>query len=363
VKRASEERSVPTSEEKVKAGMVEKAKCASLEKVKPTSAVIAVTYRCNSRCETCDIWKKDCGPELRPEDFRRLPPGLRNINVSGGEPFLRDDLVEVVAVLQEKYPGASIVISTNGLIPARIEENVRRMGQVGVRVSIDAVDALDDKIRGVKGAFALATETLDRLQALGVKDLGISATISLDTAGDLRKLKQMADSRGIQLVTSLVHSSSTYFGEHGDKLPGKESAQCRLIQTELAWLEEQELSSRRPKDWFRAYLTSGIIDQIQGKRRRIECHACRYLFFMDPAGTIYPCNIWPESMGNILRESYDEMVKRSGRILTEVEECPFQCWMSCTVAPVMRRKPLGPAVWVARRKLGVARKHEDSSSK
>ena len=359
----SQERVKTASEARVRSASEEKVKRASQEKVRPTSAVIAVTYRCNSRCDTCDIWRKDCGPELRPEDFKRLPPGLRNINVSGGEPFLRDDLVEVVAALQGKYPGASIVISTNGLMPARIQENVRRMGRVGVRVSIDAIGELNDKIRGVKGAFALATETLDRLQAMGLKDLGISATISQYTAGDLRKLKEMADSRGIELVTNLVHSSSTYFGEHGDKLPDRESAQRRLIETELEWLEEKELSSRRPKDWFRAYLTSGIIDQLRGKRRKIQCYACKYLFFMDPEGNIYPCNIWPESLGNILRESYDEMIERSARILSEVEECPFRCWMSCTVAPVMRRRPLGPALWVAARKLGAAKRHEDSSNK
>jgi len=333
------------------------------ENVKPTSAVIAVTYRCNSRCDTCDIWKKDATPELAPADFERLPAGLRNINVSGGEPFLREDLVEVIGVLRKKYPRASIVISTNGLIPDRIERDVRRMERVGVRVSIDAVGALDDKVRGLKDAFRLATETLDRLQALGLKDLGISATISRHTTGDLRKLKEMAETRGVEFVTSLVHSSSTYFGEHKDELPQEGSLEKQALRKELAWLRDNELSSKRPKDWLRAYLTDGIIDQLDGKRRRIKCYAGRCLFFVEPAGDVYPCNIWPERMGNILLQNYDEMVAESGRILAEVDECPFQCWMSCTVAPVMRKKPLQPALWVAARKLGTRKGHEDSSSK
>ena len=331
--------------------------------MKPTSAVIAVTYRCNSRCETCDIWKRDATPELRPADFGRLPAGLRNINISGGEPFLRDDLVEIIEVLRENYPNASVVISTNGLIPDRIEKYVRKMGRVGVRVSIDAIGTLNDKVRGVKGAFTLATETLDRLQTLGLKDLGISATISRHTAGDLKKLKEMADSRGIEFVTSLVHSSPTYFGEHEDELPVKGSPEGEVIQKELIWLRDRELSSTRPKDWFRAYLTAGIVEQLQGKRRRIKCYAGSCLFFMEPAGDVYPCNIWPERMGNILLQSYDEMMAKSGRILAEVDVCPFQCWMSCTVAPVMRKRPLNPALWVALRKLGVSDRHEDSSDK
>ncbi|UCF79361.1 MAG: radical SAM protein [Candidatus Eiseniibacteriota bacterium] len=314
--------------------------------MKPTSAVLAVTYRCNSRCETCDIWRKGPGKELRPEDFRRLPDGLRNINVSGGEPFLRDDLVDVVRVLKETYPKATLVISTNGLAPERIEREVRKMGRVGVRVSVDAVGALGDEVRGVKGAFDLAMETVDRLAALGVSDLGISSTISQRTVGDLRKLKRIAESRGIEFVTNLVHSSPTYFGEHGDKIPAMEA-----LEKELLWLRGCELSSRRPKDWFRSYLTDGMIDQLAGRKRRIRCHAGRYLFFMSPEGDIYPCNIWPEKMGNILEESYEEMVARCEGMFEKIDRCGVQCWMSCTVAPAMRRRPLGSILWVVTHKL------------
>ncbi len=314
--------------------------------MKPTSAVLAVTYRCNSRCSTCDIWKREPGPELEPEDFRRLPEGLKNINISGGEPFLRDDLVDVVRVLREKYPRASIVISTNGLVPERTEQFVRRMGPVGVRVSVDAPDELNDLVRGVKGSFRLAMETVDRLAALGLRDLGISVTISAQSTGSLRRLKEIADEKGIEFVTGLVHSSPIYFGTHEDQTPSG-----RVLEAELLWLREKELSSRRVKDWFRAYFTDGILDQLQKRKRRIECGAARHFFFMEPGGDIYPCNMWPEKLGNIRLETYDEMLQRSGRLLRDVDSCEVECWMSCTVAPSMRRRPLGPAVWVLKHKL------------
>jgi MoaA/NifB/PqqE/SkfB family radical SAM enzyme len=308
--------------------------------------VLAVTYRCNSRCDTCDIWKKDASSEIAAEDFRRLPDGLRNVNISGGEPFLRDDLVDIVRVLREKYPKASLVISTNGLTPERIEREIRKMGRVGVRVSIDAVGTLDDEVRGVRGAFDLAVDTVDRLLALGIKDLGISSTISQRTVGSLKKLREMSESRGIEFVVNLVHSSPTYFGKHDDKIPTKDD-----LERELIWLRECELSSRRPKNWFRSYLTDGMVDQLAGRKRRIKCYAGRCILFMAPNGDIYPCNIWSEKMGNIMQESYEDMVARSEAILEEVDRCGVQCWMSCTVAPAMRARPLGPALWVLGRKL------------
>jgi MoaA/NifB/PqqE/SkfB family radical SAM enzyme len=319
--------------------------------VKPVSAVLAVTYRCNSRCRTCDIWKREPGPELGPEQFRRLPEGLKNINISGGEPFLRGDLPEIVAVLREKYPRASIVISTNGLAPERIEQSVRQIGVVGVRVSIDALGELDDEVRGVKGSVDLAIDTVDRLVALGVRDLGISATISHDTAHSLRSLKQIADDRGIEFVTGLVHSSPIYFGHHEQQLPAGPE-----LEQELTWLREKEMSSRRVKDWFRAYFTEGIIDQLRGRKRRMECRAGRYFFFMEPNGDVYPCNMWPQKMGNILEKSFEEMTAGSRGLLTEVDCCKVNCWMSCTVAPAMRKRPMVPALWVAAQKLKLRRR-------
>ena len=55
----------------------------------PATAIIAVTLNCNARCTMCDIWKNQMKDELRPEEFAKVPSGLRDINLSGGEPFLR----------------------------------------------------------------------------------------------------------------------------------------------------------------------------------------------------------------------------------------------------------------------------------
>ncbi len=63
--------------------------------MKPVDAVIAVTYRCNARCAMCGIWKSQPGPDLPPEVYRKLPSSLRDVNLTGGEPFLRDDLAAV----------------------------------------------------------------------------------------------------------------------------------------------------------------------------------------------------------------------------------------------------------------------------
>ena len=87
----------------------------------PRSAVVAVTMACQSRCTMCDIWQYGRGPEMTPADYRRLPRSLQEVNISGGEPFLRKDLPELVNTIREHIPGVRVIISTNALMPPRIE--------------------------------------------------------------------------------------------------------------------------------------------------------------------------------------------------------------------------------------------------
>ena len=117
--------------------------------MKPVDAVLAVTYRCNARCAMCGIWKTDPGPDLPPETFGKLPSSLRDINLTGGEPSLRDDLPEVHAAARAACPKARTIVSTNGLLTDRIVSHVREMARtelekVGAaameRFEIDSLD-------------------------------------------------------------------------------------------------------------------------------------------------------------------------------------------------------------------------------
>ena len=65
---------------------------------------VITTYRCNSHCSMCYIWKypTDPGEEVNAEDLKKLPGGFDNLNITGGEPTLRKDLSELVETLHPK---------------------------------------------------------------------------------------------------------------------------------------------------------------------------------------------------------------------------------------------------------------------
>jgi MoaA/NifB/PqqE/SkfB family radical SAM enzyme len=315
----------------------------------PIGCVAAVTYRCNARCTVCDIWKSDSrkDEELRPSDYLWLPASLRSVNVSGGEPYLRDDLVEIVEVMQRACPRARVVISTNGLLPERIEDMTSRMSDVAVRVSVDAVGEAHDRIRGVPGGYERAMDSVHRLMRLGVGDLGLAATSSEKNPGELRRVKQVADDLGINFIASAAHSSRIFFGEHDEDRPRSDEAVA-----EISEIMRQQLKSRNWRDWAKAYYMRGLIEYVRGRPRRLPCGAGVDHFYLDPFGDVYPCNIGGVRMGNVKDGSFEELRRASAReVVPAVKGCEEQCWMVCTVSPPMRRRPMRPGAWIAGAKL------------
>ena len=301
--------------------------------MRPTHAIVAVTNRCNARCKMCDIWKRGPTPEMFPEDYKRLPSSLREINVTGGEPLLRDDLARVIRTMKERCPHARIVLSTNGLLPARLHKVLSEVGNIAVRVSIDGLGELHNGIRGTSDAYARAMESIMVSKALRVKDLGICATMTRHNAGMMRGLHDLARKEGIQFTFTVVHSSPVFFGDQHEEEP-----EAARALPDLEEMRSRLYASGNPKDWFRAYFVGGLVDVVRGHPRPITCRAGGDFFYLDAQGNVYPCHLWDKSLGSILEKSYDQLVRQNPELMVSVRACRRRCWMTCTVAPEMRRR-------------------------
>ncbi len=241
--------------------------------VSPTHAVIAVTYRCNARCSMCDIWKKQPTPEMPPEAYRHLPSGLKEVNISGGEPLLRKDIGQVVDIIKQTCPGVRIVLSTNGLLPKALDDLLDQDKQIAVRVSIDGLGALHDEMRGINGAFDLALRSIEIAKRRKVKDIGICTTLTRRNIGHLLEIKDFAEREHLQMTFTVAHSSSLFFGDKASEMPS-----ARDAIDEIQAIKHRLYASTKPKDWFRAYFTSGLISMLEGKPRPIRCLAGKYFF-------------------------------------------------------------------------------------
>lgn len=301
----------------------------------------------------CNVWKY---PTKREEEFKpsllEKLPQLDFANVTGGEPFIRDDIQEIVCTLEKK--AKRIVISTSGYFTEKILDIAKKNKNIGIRISIEGLPAANDELRGVKDGFDHGLRTLLELQRLGLKDIGFGVTVSDRNASDMIELYQLAKGMNVEFATAAVHNSY-YFHKYDNQITKKDEV--------IACFEElirDLLKGKRIKNWYRAYFNYGLVNYIRGNKRLLPCEAGTENFFLDPWGEIRPCNgmeenIWFESMGNLNEKSFEEIWygERARQIREKVKTCPKNCWMIGTAAPVMKKYFTKPTSWIVKNKIRV----------
>lgn len=317
----------------------------------PTDASIILTYRCPMRCKMCNIWKNptDKKDELKAEDLKTLPK-LKFINLTGGEPFIREDLPEIV---EECYRHTSrIVISTSGWFDDRVIALAKQFPNIGIRISIEGLKEKNDELRGRDGGFEKGYNTLLKLREMGVKDIGFGCTVSNSNSSDMLELYKLSRKLNMEFATAAFHNSY-YFHKHDNVITNREK-----VCADFEELIRLQLSEPHPKSWFRAFFNMGLINYIEGGRRMLPCEAGTANFFIDPWGEVFPCNgledkYWQESMGNIHNDDFMTIwnSEQAQRVRDKVRTCPKNCWMVGTASPVMHKYIKHPAKWVVKNKL------------
>ncbi len=155
----------------------------------PINLTLSPSPRCNSRCLTCNIWMKR-EDELTIDEWEKVFKSLGRapfwFTVSGGEPFMFRDIVELCQLLYQYCRPAIINIPTNSImhriIPKKVEAICRGCpdSQVIINLSLDGVGETHDRIRGIRGNFAKFEANYHALRELDLPNLniGIHSVIS-----------------------------------------------------------------------------------------------------------------------------------------------------------------------------------------
>lgn len=161
-----------------------------------------VTRRCNLKCVHCYAHAKDIpfDNELSTREGKNLIDDLAQFGVpvlllSGGEPLIRKDLPELAAYAVKK--GMRAVISTNGtLITQEIARTLKNIGLSYVGISIDGMEEINDRFRGVKGAFKAALDGIENCKVAGIK-VGLRFTINKLNSGEIPKIFNLLEEMDI----------------------------------------------------------------------------------------------------------------------------------------------------------------------
>ncbi len=301
----------------------------------------------------CNIWKNPPTVLLQATEYAKLPLSLKTINITGGEPFLRADLVDVVRTIDSILPRSRIVFSTNGMMTDTIVEKLKQIrtfhSRIGVGVSIDGIASTHDTIRGVPGIFDHAIATVRKLKEAGFSDLRIAMTLQESNVRAVEQVFELSRELGVEFTMTLAHDSDLYFKKSGNV----SSELLEAVAEELPSVLLHQLKSKSVKDWFRAFHTQGIFDASHRRLYTSSCEAGQSYFFMSPEGDVYPCNVLNLKIGNISSvKSWDELCTKDAEESARqiVRNCKKDCWMICNARSLMIAHPMRTIAWVVKSK-------------
>ncbi len=281
-----------------------------------------VTYRCNFRCGFCGYWKSPEGaePEQTVEQFEYGAKQLGRvgsmlISLAGGEPLLREDLVDIIKVVARYHLP---FVTTNGyLLTREMAADIYEAGIWGVSVSVDYADAAKhDRRRGMKGAFARAVEALDHL-ARGRRHrwqrLNLMAVLMHDNFEDMEELARLAHQYNAYLMIQPYCKLKT----------GDEQFMCRDDDISEKLLE---LRRRLPNFLSNPYFLGQFGEALNGGVP--NCLAGRSFFNIDSQGDVAICvEKRGQPVGNLYKDDIIALFQRM-RPVHKTNRCR-QCWYNC----------------------------------
>lgn len=285
----------------------------------PFSLVISVSYRCNSRCQTCGVWRKH-SEEMSADEWRQIFRHLGRapfyLTFTGGEPFLRPDLHEIVVAGAELCRPGVITIPTNGLLTRRIVDRVSQIcaaapySQVGINLSLDGIGEEHDRLRGVPGNWQRAMETWQELKALQQKHrnlvLSVHTVVSRLNVGHIREIVE-----GLEFL-----APDSYITEVAEERVELDTVGWEITPSAEEYAPVADYLSARARQApgrglarltqaFRAQYYQLAARVLAQQRQMIPCQAGWASGHIAPDGDVWTCCIRAEPVGNLRQTGYD----------------------------------------------------------
>jgi Fe-coproporphyrin III synthase len=312
----------------------------------PYKLTFCVTFWCNYKCETCNIWKMKPRDELRLDEiqsFFKQSSRFLWVDLTGGEVWLRKDFVDVAeAVITNCKNLLLLHFPTNGYLTDKIVAGTREIRKMGgekiiLTVSTDGDEAMNDDIRGIAGGWQRQIETFRRLREIPGVEVVLGMTLSAKNVDHFPQAfaaakREIPDLGYEDFHVNIVTESEHYLGNTDLALRKNVSPQALADAAEaygrlrghalhpVAFLERAYLKR------VRRYLETGTTP--------VRCHALRSSCFVDSWGNVFPCTIWDRKLGSLRDVGYD--LKRlwntpeADALQADAWEskCP-NCWTPC----------------------------------
>jgi radical SAM protein with 4Fe4S-binding SPASM domain len=311
----------------------------------PYKLTFCITYWCNYKCKTCNIWQRKPKDELTLDEIRKFFEKSNRFNwidFTGGEVWLRKDFTDIVeAALRNCKNLLMVHFPTNGYLTDQIIKGVEKIlkmrpPKLVITVSTDGDEEVNDDVRGVKGGWRRQIETYRQLHSMPGVSVFLGMTLSSLNADQYEKAFAAVKAECPWLKPSdfhlnIAHESGHYYGNLGSGVLGESRNQ--VIEQVRSYRAKRGLSFDPISFVERAYLKHAE-EYLRTGKTPMRCHALRSSCFIDSWGDVFPCGMYDAKVASLRDYDYDlQAIWESPRARQLQEEiwgynCP-QCWTPC----------------------------------
>lgn len=317
-----------------------------ITKKTPIYVQYAVTKRCNLRCQMCgsSISRKE-ERELSLPEIQKLADTLDRLNIgiillTGGEPFLRPDLPEIISIFSQK--GFTVRLQTNGILAT--EDRIRSACQVGMNEITISLESLDpekqDAITGQPGSWHKIIESIARFsQLLPNKDtlLGVNTVVSRQNLRELPDIIKFVTEIGFYSSLIPVHLASA---NKDDFIIRKDAPEFAFLPDDFNEIDRIFKAiinmKRRGYHIYNSFkFLRNTPDFLKGKIPKWHCDSPNLYFAISPSGNFLPCVDIKTSI-SMLDDNFLDIYNSEefkSEIKEKVKKCPgcfYACWPEMT---------------------------------
>jgi len=331
-----------------------------LTRNRPVSIVHFITNRCNARCKHCfidfddeDVFKDDLTLDETKKFIRNLNTSLKNVNLTGGEPFLRQDLYEIIQEYFNSTSVESVYMTTNGFFVDKMIKlannfiNDKRYNgkKIIYSISLDNFPEKHDENRRIKGLFDKAIEAYNKLKALNNKKIitNVNLCVTPENCDDIEKIfKYLTEEKNIKSVTSIII--------RGKELDPETRKKIYASYVKLNSLIDSGLGSKKLEGYGKTFfgkvlnaknviLHDEVAKTFLTNEYITPCYAGGLFGVVCANGDVYPCEILSLKMGNLRDYDYDlnkifdsHAAKTTRKFIRETNcHCTYECAWSINI--------------------------------
>lgn len=289
----------------------------------PAYLIHFVTSKCNAKCKHCFYWKEiNKKEELSLTEIHFLlenSPPIPYVILTGGEPFLRKDLVNIILYYYMLSKTKKIIIATNGSLPEKIKEDVEKTLvccpklYICVDISLDGIEKEHDTIRGVTGAFEKVKKTYKALVALKKKskrlEISIVYTMMKDNQDKLLDTYEYVSKKMPEapFVVNLIRGGVKNPKIKDIDISYYEKFTDRIIKDHKKGIYKGYINTPNPSlSIAKMFIRHRMIAKTFKEEKYITpCYAASLAAVLSPEGNIYPCELLNKKIGDIYEYHYN----------------------------------------------------------